>query len=81
VVLEINAHPKRLDLNERNIRIAKEMGIKMIINSDAHHISQLENMRFGVFQARRGWAEKGDIINTLSLEKLINVLKRNEVEI
>ncbi len=81
VVLEINAHPKRLDLNERNIRIAKEMGIKMIINSDAHHISQLENMRFGVFQARRGWAEKGDIINTLSLEKLINVLKRKEVEI
>jgi len=73
--LEINAHPKRLDLNDRNIRIAKEMGIKMAINSDAHHISQFENMKFGVFQARRGWAEKNDIVNTFPLNKLLNLWK------
>ena len=75
VILEINAHPKRLDLNDRNIRIAKEMGIKMAINSDAHHISQFENMKFGVFQARRGWAEKNDIVNTFPLNKLLNLWK------
>jgi len=81
VILEINAHPKRLDLNDRNIRIAKEMGIKMAINSDAHHISQLGNIKFGVFQARRGWAEKNDIINTLSLRELFEVLKGKGAEI
>ena len=72
-VLEINAFPDRLDLNDINIKKAKEAGVKMVINTDAHHIDQLRFMRFGVAQARRGWAEKGDIINTLPAEKMLKL--------
>ena len=75
VALEINSFPERLDLNDHNIRLAKEMGIKMVINTDSHHKDQLRNMKFGVYQARRGWAEKEDIINTWSLNKLLKFLK------
>ena len=74
-VLEINSFPSRLDLNDKNIKRAKEFGVKMVINSDAHHKNQLEYIEFGVLQARRGWAEKKDIINTLPLTKLMNFLK------
>ncbi|MFA5051142.1 MAG: DNA polymerase/3'-5' exonuclease PolX [Patescibacteria group bacterium] len=74
-ILEINAHPARLDLNDQNIRRAKEMGVKMIINTDAHHRDQLKLMEFGIAQARRGWAEKKDIINTQPMEKLLGYLK------
>ena len=74
-VLEINATPKRLDLNGFNIRRAKAKGIKMIINTDSHQKEHLSFMEYGVGQARRGWAEKGDIINTLSVEKLLDYFK------
>ena len=73
-ILEINSFPSRLDLNDKNIKRAKELGVKMIINSDAHYKNQLEYIQFGVLQARRGWAEKKDIINTLPLIKLMNAL-------
>jgi DNA polymerase (family 10) len=66
-ILEINAQPRRLDLNDQHIRQAKEMGVKMVINSDSHHKSHFKFMEFGIAQARRGWAEKKDIINTMSL--------------
>ena len=75
VILEINASPVRLDLDDKNVRMAKESGVKMIINSDAHHKSQLKYMEFGTSQARRGWAEKKDIVNTNSLNKLLKFLK------
>ncbi len=75
VALEINSFPLRLDLNDRNIRKAKEFGVKMAINSDAHQKKQLSLIEFGVIQARRGWAEKQDIINTLSKEKLLSFFK------
>lgn len=71
VILEINSYPKRLDLNDRNIRRAKEAGVKMVINTDAHHKDQLRFMELGIAQARRGWAEKKDIINAQPLEKLL----------
>jgi len=71
VILEINGSPVRLDLNDKNIRLAKQAGVKMIINSDAHHKDQLGFMQFGVSQARRGWAEKKDIINTRPLKGLL----------
>ncbi len=77
VVFEINSFPVRLDLNDRNIKKAKELGVKMVINSDAHHKSQLPYIEFGVLQARRGWAEKQDIINTLSKEKLLSFFQNN----
>ena len=75
VVLEINSCPERLDLNDQNIRRAKEAGVKMVINTDAHHKDQLRFMDLGVSQARRGWAEKEDIINTQPLEKLIKYFR------
>lgn len=74
-ILEINAYPERLDLNDQNIRKAKEMGVKMAIGTDAHHKDQLRFMEYGVSQARRGWAEKKDIINAWPLEKMIEMLK------
>jgi DNA polymerase (family 10) len=75
-VLEINSSPQRLDLRDIYIRRAKEMGVKMIINTDSHQKEQLELIQFGVSQARRGWAEKKDIINTNSAEKLLSYLKK-----
>lgn len=77
-VLEINSYPDRLDLNDRNIRRAKEAGVRMIINTDSHHRAQLGLMEYGVAQARRGWAEKKDIINTMGYEELIKFLKTHK---
>ena len=74
VVLEINSQPVRLDLNDKNIKRAKEAGVKMVINTDSHHQSHLRFMDLGVAQARRGWAEKKDIINTLPFKKLLKRL-------
>jgi DNA polymerase (family 10) len=78
VVLEINSYPKRLDLNDINIRRAKESGVKMVINSDAHHKNQLSFVEFGISQACRGWAEKEDIINTKSLKELLEFFSLNK---
>ncbi len=74
-ILEINACPVRLDLKDINIKKAKEMGVKMIIGADAHQLDQLGFMEFGVSQARRGWAEKKDIVNCNPLENLLKFLK------
>ena len=74
-ILEINANPYRLDLNDKNIRKAKEIGVKMIINTDAHQKEQMNFMEYGIFQARRGWAAKNDIINCWSAEKMLSMLK------
>jgi DNA polymerase (family 10) len=74
-ILEINSYPERLDLNDQNIRRCKEAGVKMVINTDAHHKDQLRFIEYGITQARRGWAEKEDIINTQPLEKLLNFFK------
>ena len=74
-ILEINSFPERLDLNDQNIRRAKEAGVKMVINTDSHHKDQMRFIEFGIAQARRGWAEKEDIINTQPLEKLLKFFK------
>ena len=74
-VLEINAYPERLDLNDLNIHLCKNMGIKMVINTDTHQVEQLGLMPFGIGQARRGWAEKADIINAWPVEKFLQMLK------
>jgi len=73
-ILEINSS-FRLDLRDIYIRRAKNEGVKMIINTDSHYKEQLNLMEYGVSQARRGWAEKTDIINTLSVSGLIENLK------
>ncbi len=74
-ILEINASPFRLDLNGFYIRRAKSGGVKMIINTDSHQKNQIELMEYGIGQARRGWAESKDIINTLPVEKLLEFFK------
>lgn len=78
VALEINAFPDRLDLNDRNIRKAVALGVKMIINTDSHHQNQLRFINFGIAQARRGWATKKDIINSWKLEKLQSFFKKTK---
>ena len=75
--MEVNAHPDRLDLSDRYCRMAKEMGVKMAISTDTHRITDLEYMRFGVDQARRGWLEPGDVLNTKGLKELVKTIKRN----
>jgi len=74
--LEINANPERLDLNARHARMAKEMGLKLAISTDAHSVSGLDFMRFGVNQARRGWLATEDVLNTRSWEALQKLLER-----
>jgi len=75
-ILEINSYPERLDLNDINIKKAKETGVKMVINTDAHHVDQMRFIELGIAQARRGWAEKEDIINCWPLEKMLKFLKK-----
>lgn len=74
-ILEINSSPSRLDLKDINIKLAKEAGVKMVINTDSHAASQMEFISYGVTQSRRGWAEKEDIINCWPLEKLLTFFK------
>ncbi|MFW9887883.1 MAG: DNA polymerase/3'-5' exonuclease PolX [Candidatus Thorarchaeota archaeon] len=76
VIMEINAHPQRLDLNAGNLRAATKMGLKIAINTDAHYIHELDYMKFGVFQARRGWLTKKDVVNTYGLSKLLKAIKK-----
>ena len=76
VVMELNGHPQRLDLNPGNLRAAVKTGLKIAINSDAHIIKDLDYMRFGVYQARRGWLTPSDVINTYTLKKMIRVLSK-----
>lgn len=75
-ILEINAYPERLDLGDVNIRAAKEAGVRMVINTDAHHLDQLRYMPLGIAQARRGWAEKEDIVNAWPVDRLRQFFKR-----
>lgn len=75
-VLELDGSPYRLDLNDMHCRLAKEYGVKIVIDSDAHNIEELE-LRYGVATARRGWLEKGDVLNTWPWEKVKRWLRRS----
>jgi len=72
--LELNAHPARLDLNDVACRMAKDEGVLVSIASDAHSSVEFDNLRFGIGQARRGWLESGDVLNTRSLSALRSLL-------
>lgn len=74
--LELNAQPARLDLTDVHCRMAKDMGLKVAISTDAHSTGQLDYMRFGIGQARRGWLEARDVLNTRGLSELRKFLKR-----
>jgi DNA polymerase (family 10) len=75
-VMEVNAHPDRLDLTDTDCKLAREMEVRIVISTDAHSITDLDLMRFGVWQARRGWLEKEDVLNTRNLDELRKLLKR-----
>jgi DNA polymerase (family 10) len=75
-VLEINSYPDRLDLSDVNIKRAIGAGVKLSIGTDSHSRNQLHNIELGIAQARRGWSEKKDIINTMSYDELIKFLKK-----
>jgi DNA polymerase (family 10) len=77
--LELNAHPERLDLLDTHCQMAKEEGVLISINSDAHSTFDFANLKYGVGQARRGWLEKDDILNTRPLAALRRLLKRTMV--
>lgn len=72
--MELNAQPLRLDLNALHCRMAKSEGVLLSINSDAHRTTDFNNLHYGVEQARRGWLEKGDVLNTLSLPSLLRLI-------
>jgi len=74
--LELNAHPERLDLLDSHCQSAREEGVLVSINSDAHSTFDFTNLKFGVGQARRGWLEKTDVLNTRTLAALRKLLKR-----
>lgn len=75
--LEANAHPDRLDLDGEGCRLARRLGLKVAISTDSHVMTDLDYMRFGIDQARRGWLEKQDVLNTRSLKELRQLLKRS----
>jgi DNA polymerase (family 10) len=74
--MELNAHPDRLDLNAVHCKFAKEHGVKIALSTDAHSTDNLEFMRFGIWQARRGWLEAGDVLNTRSWKELKKLFQR-----
>jgi DNA polymerase (family 10) len=75
-ILELNAQPDRLDLNDIYCKLAKDIGARLAISTDAHSPSQFAYMQFGIYQARRGWLEKADVVNTRPLKELMKILKR-----
>jgi DNA polymerase (family X) len=75
VAMELNAYPDRLDLNDVHLRQAKQQGVKIVINTDAHHTSHMEKIRYGILQARRAWLAKDDVLNTLPAQKFAKAMK------
>jgi len=76
IFLEVNTHGERIDLNDLHCRMAKKVGAKFVINTDAHDIAQLDAMKYGVITARRAWLEKKDVLNTYQPGKVIKALGR-----
>jgi len=75
VAMELNAYPDRLDLNDVHLRQAKQQGVKIVINTDSHHTSHMDKIRYGVLQARRAWLTADDVLNTLPPQKFAKAMK------
>jgi DNA polymerase (family X) len=75
--MELNAHPDRLDLNDVFCKTAKDLGVKIAVSTDAHSVDSLDHMRLGIHQARRGWLEADDVLNTRSWRELKKILQRS----
>ncbi len=76
VAMEHNAYPDRLDLRDQHLRMAKAKGVKFIVNTDAHHTSHMEKIRYGVLQLRRAWLTKQDVLNTLPAAEFARIVRR-----
>ncbi len=81
ILLEINAHTERLDLNDVHILVAKKYGVRFVLGTDAHHVSQMWMMRLGVGQARRGWLEAADVVNTMKAKDLVAFLEKRRLKV
>jgi DNA polymerase (family 10) len=79
VAMEINSQPHRLDLCDSHARLARDRGVKLVIDTDAHEIHALGYARWGVLTARRAWLGKGDVLNTLPCQDFLRALRRNRV--
>src|SRR5271169_412469 len=75
VAMELNSYPDRLDLNDVHLRMAKQHGVKIVINTDSHHTSHMEKIRYGITQARRAWLTKDDVLNTLPPQRFAKAMK------
>jgi DNA polymerase (family 10) len=75
VAMEHNAYPDRLDLCDRDLRLAKQLGCRIVVNTDAHHISHFEKMRYGIRQLRRAWLGPADVLNTLHANEFLAALR------
>ena len=75
VAMELNAYPDRLDLSDRHLRMAKQRGVKIVINTDSHHTTHMEKIRYGVMQARRAWLTTQDVLNTLPVDQFASAMK------
>jgi DNA polymerase (family 10) len=75
VAMELNSYPDRLDLNDVHLRQAKQRGVKIVINTDSHHTSHLEKIRYGILQARRAWLTKEDVLNALPAPQFARAMK------
>ena len=78
--LEINASPERLDLKDTHVYRARELGVPLVISTDAHTVEGLDNVRYGVAVARRGWCEPHHILNTLPLKDFLDYLNLDKSE-
>jgi DNA polymerase (family 10) len=74
--MELNAYPDRLDLNDVHLRMARERGVKVVINTDAHHTSHFEKMKYGILTARRAWLTPKDVLNTLPEKEFRQAIKQ-----
>lgn len=75
VAMELNAYPDRLDLCDHHLRMARQHGVKIVINTDSHHTSHMEKIRFGILQARRAWLTPADVLNTLPVSDFSTAMK------
>jgi DNA polymerase (family 10) len=74
-ILEINSFPNRLDIKDEYIKRCVDAGVKMSISTDSHLTTHLDYAEYGIAQARRGWAERSDIINAWPMDKMLKMLK------
>jgi DNA polymerase (family X) len=76
VAVELNSNPHRLDLKDSHLMLARELGCKIVVNTDAHRTHELDLVRYGIEQARRAWLEPRNVLNTLPREEMLRAFVR-----